>query len=97
IKQHSFPTRRSSDLSPVLRRLFRAFRENSSGRYFGSETSRKPSLTFSLVTKSTPSDWYSKPCHLGDEPLVIFVVRSSPESVFHPDRKSTRLNSSHVK
>src|SRR5690606_39874193 len=87
---HSFPTRRSSDLKLPIRAIVVAF-SRSSSNFFLSVISE----TMAIVPRYSPSSSYI----LFDD---IVVQTGAPAFVKNCisnclDRKSTRLNSSHVK
>src|SRR5690606_41766201 len=89
---HSFPTRRSSDLASVLRWRFSAPRAKS-----------LLSRSWPLLLSSIGSIIYLKIDqvmleHLaGSVEVGIYAVAARMSEVWYLDRKSTRLNSSHVK
>src|SRR5207248_11426792 len=87
---HSFPTRRSSDLLSVqLRKRRRACRWTCLGCpvLTGREPDR-PSLSEPVLPAHEARDCLHQQCDRRGDP-------ASPSSVGTPDRKSTRLNSSH--
>src|SRR5690606_40543170 len=80
---HSFPTRRSSDLRAVLR-----------PNQFG----RNPRFTPTIVGNSGASKRLGqRSCLLEVSDKAREPVPFEPGCADHQDRKSTRLNSSHVK
>src|SRR5207253_9827944 len=92
---HSFPTRRSSDLLWSLERLNYDFYDISNIRP-GWE--RRPSVIASNIIYS------HRAAGMDDAAIVqatqaeicLFLAEASRARVIHADRKSTRLNSSHV-
>src|SRR5690606_42098968 len=73
---HSFPTRRSSDLSE-----------------YRSEVDGDGALPHPALTGTHRDD----PAHPGQKPRIGFGSRDIAGTEWPTDRKSTRLNSSHVK
>src|SRR5690606_40095748 len=86
-----FPTRRSSDLAPMapasprdLAEVAATVAREAAGLLAGAvEERRGVSGTTRVTAKSTPTDWVTEWDHASEA-----LIR---------DRKSTRLNSSHVK
>src|SRR5690606_39718917 len=85
---HSFPTRRSSDLGNIVAEIARLnlIRRNN------------PALQTHLGFKPY-NVWNDNILYFGKhtEDLSNFVLVAISLDPFHADRKSTRLNSSHVK
>src|SRR5690606_39521525 len=96
LQLYSFPTRRSSDLLEVSILSLRSVREKNSKRRIDSGFFAKAALRAEGLVEALPND------PLGDLAATfrkgIFDIKA--ETYVGPgegDRKSTRLNSSHVK
>src|SRR5690606_39891781 len=90
---HSFPTRRSSDLLNLERFRLKPRRRSRSNLLFYRIIQRETASHFCWKCSSEASSWVPVR-DLGTEPAE--AVRSPAKSEME-DRKSTRLNSSHVK
>src|SRR5207249_7129752 len=92
---HAFPTRRSSDLVAAARRLERRWRISS----------RRSARPLPRVTTSSDGRYARSRIRVPPDNLIRSRIRRTlkkltwPDGLFvlsDPDRKSTRLNSSHV-
>src|SRR5690606_41871075 len=91
---HSFPTRRSSDLVTVVARRIE---QDVLGHYADPET--PPSEVCRFESLNQPTTCSAKPQRSGLYELTAEVIDASGRAsrTTTQDRKSTRLNSSHVK
>src|SRR5690606_40557390 len=94
---HSFPTRRSSDLnSPdIISRGFVYMREKAD---LINKTRDGVKKTFAKhATTKVPDDWSNIKGKIRDNVSEFLFRETERRPLVLPDRKSTRLNSSHVK
>src|SRR5207253_11520797 len=87
---HSFPTRRSSDLLCILR----PFSQDSPGSVSTGETPRQK-MSKVVAPRDTKLD-SARELTKSNPTLTRSSKPKKPQNVLHQDRKSTRLNSSHV-
>src|SRR5207302_9294560 len=87
---HSFPTRRSSDLFDGALMLKRAWESSNAGTILLTPTS-----VHYLQTQFRPE--YARPAALLDPAVRKALAHTIDKAALAEDRKSTRLNSSHVK
>src|SRR5207249_11995660 len=86
---HSFPTRRSSD----LRCGFGVAYDRTDDVLFSNARGNPPAFSrFNLCCGTSTQD-FSTPFDGG---VITYVLGTSNSATSYPDRKSTRLNSSHV-
>src|SRR5690606_39576124 len=90
---HSFPTRRSSDLKLTLSRSG-ASSVVVNGRSFNFSTVPNGA---ELPVEAIDSPWFAGPVTRVDGELRLCLILPVGANASPEDRKSTRLNSSHVK
>src|SRR5690606_42125608 len=91
-----FPSRRSSDLSSVEQHP-EVFRPKLAPLAFGKTAQRKPADLRTVQREHAVADRGEHPPHLVVAAFVQDHARAARSQHLHRDRKSTRLNSSHVK
>src|SRR5690606_42003579 len=92
----SFPTRRSSDLSQVSWRIGRKSKDGKRAALLAYIDARD--VMERLDKAVGPGNWQNRYTLAADGLLICEIgIRVDGEWIWRADRKSTRLNSSHVK